>query len=222
MLVGYIYASRAEGEAMLERQRVALNASWVPILRKHEDYTVRRSEARPELEKCLQKLSRGDILVVWQLERLGRTLRHLVMLLDELIKRGVGLRALADQRLDTTGAQGHMVIAVLNAVAACEHEAAAERARASLVSARARGRNGGRRFKMTLEKLRRAQVGMQDGKMTVDALCAELGITRQALYGYVGPDGQLRARGEKLLGHAGTAGPGAEPGPDEGGKPTAD
>jgi len=53
MLVGYIYTSRAEGEAMLERQRVALNASWVPILRKHEDYTVRRSDARPELEKCL-------------------------------------------------------------------------------------------------------------------------------------------------------------------------
>jgi DNA invertase Pin-like site-specific DNA recombinase len=92
---------------------------------------------------------------------------------------------------------------IFAALAALERETSAERARAGLASARARGRNGGRPFRMTTAQLRRAQAAMRQGTMTVGAPCAAFGFTRQALYQHVDPSGQLRPRGRKLLGLAG-------------------
>jgi DNA invertase Pin-like site-specific DNA recombinase len=207
MLVGYMFATEAEGEAMLERQLAALDASRVPILRKYQDYTARRSDARPGLEACLKSLSYGEILVVWKLARLGRDVRHLVMLLDSLTRRGVELRVLADPPLDTTDPrQRPFVLATFGAIAELEHELRAERAHASLASARARGRNGGRPPRMTAEQIRRAQAAMAEGRTKVSALCAEFGISRQAFYEYLGPDGQLRPRAERLLSRTGAKG----------------
>ena len=98
---------------------------------------------RPQLERLFDQLREGDTLVVWRLDRLGRSLRHLVTLVEELEARGVGFRAL-DQEIDTTTASGRLQIHLFAALAEFERELGRERTNAGLQAARARGRRGGR------------------------------------------------------------------------------
>jgi Resolvase, N terminal domain len=136
-----------------------------------------------------------------ELDRLGRDLRHLINLVHDLTRREVGLKILAGQgaQLDTTTANGRLVFGIFAALAEFEHALIVERTQAGLASARARGRNGGRPFKMTTAKLRLAQAAMGKPGTKVGDLCTELGITRQTLYRHVDPNGLLRPDGEKLL-----------------------
>lgn len=112
------------------------------------------------------------------------------------------MKILAGQgaQLDTTTANGRLVFGIFAALAEFEHALIIERTQAGLASARARGRNGGRPFKMTAAKLRLAQAAMGKPSTKVSELCAELSITRQTLYRHVDPNGFLRPDGEKLLG----------------------
>ena len=112
------------------------------------------------------------------------------------------MKILAGQgaQLDTTTANGRLVFGIFAALAEFEHALIVERTQAGLASARARGRNGGRPFKMTAAKLRLAQAAMGTPGTKVGELCAELGITRQTLYWHVDPSGLLQPDGEKLLG----------------------
>ena len=102
--------------------------------------------------------------------------------------------------IDTTTANGRLVFGIFATLAEFERELIVERTRAGLASARARGRNGGRLFKMTPAKLRLAQAAMGQPGTKVGELCAELGVSRQTLYRHVDPKGALRLDGEKLLG----------------------
>jgi DNA invertase Pin-like site-specific DNA recombinase len=128
--------------------------------------------------------------------------RHLVNLVHDLTRRGVGLKILAGQgaQLDTTTANGRLVFGIFAALAEFEHALIVERTQAGLASARARGRNGGRPFKMTAAKLRLAQAAMGKPSTKVGELCDDLGITRQTLYRHVDPNGFLRPDSEKPLG----------------------
>lgn len=155
----------------------------------------------PGLEACLKALRASDTLVVWKLDRLGRDLRHLVNLVGDLTMRDVGLKVLAGEgaSIDTTTANGRLIFAIFAGLAEFERELIIERTKAGLASARARGRHGGRPFKMTPAKLRLACASMGKPETSVRDLCEELGITRQTLYRFVGPKGELRADGEKLL-----------------------
>jgi DNA invertase Pin-like site-specific DNA recombinase len=213
MLVGYIHVSEAEGMAALEQQRNALASSFVPVARSYEDRTIRRSDPRPQLDECVRSLISGDILVVWKLGVLGRSLRHVVTLVHDLTRRGIGLRVLSnrDLGLDTTAVQGWVMVNCFAALAEVERDLNRDRARASLVSGLAHGRSGGRPFKMTAAKLRRVQAAMVQGGTTMSALAARLGISRQALYRYVDADGQLRTQGEKLLRQGRRSGPRPNP-----------
>src|SRR5215212_8416464 len=116
---------------------------------------------------------------------------------------GVGLRVLAGEgaAIDTTTPDGRLMFGVFAALAEFERELIVERTRAGLASARARGRRGGRPYKMTPAKLRLAQAAMGRRDTGVGDLCAELGVTRQTLYRHVDPQGRLRPDGEKLLRH---------------------
>ena len=156
-------------------------------------------DERPGLASCLQSLREGDTLVVWKLDRLGRNLRHLVNTVHDLTTGGIGLRVLTGQgaAIDTTTAAGKLVFGIFAALAEFERELITERTRAGLASARARGRVGGRKPKMTAAKLRLAMASMGKRDTSVGALCEELGITRQTLYRHVAPDGTLRADGKK-------------------------
>lgn len=201
MLIGYMRVSKADGSQTLDLQRDALLGAGVKPEHLYEDHASGKRASRPGLEACLKALREGDTLVAWKLDRLGRDLRHLVNLVHDLTGRGVGLKVLAGQgaHLDTTTANGRLVFGIFAALAEFERELIIERTRAGLASARARGRNGGRPFKMTAAKLRLAQAAMGQPGTKVGELCAELGITRQTLYRHVDPTGQLRADGEKLL-----------------------
>ncbi|MBP2443972.1 DNA invertase Pin-like site-specific DNA recombinase [Rhizobium leguminosarum] len=120
---------------------------------------------------------------------------------DDLTKRNIGLKVLAGEgaSIDTTTANGRLVFGIFAALAEFERALIVERTKAGLEAARARGRNGGRPFKMTPAKLRLARAAMGQPETKVADLCAELGITRQTLYRFVGPKGELRSDGEKLL-----------------------
>lgn len=139
--------------------------------------------------------------VVWKLDRLGRDSRHLVNIVHDLIQRGVGLKVLTGQgaAIDTTTASGELVFGIFAALAEFERELISERTLAGLASARARGRDGGRPYKMTPAKLRLAMASMGKPGTKVNELCTELGIMRQTLYRHVSPSGDLRPDGEKLL-----------------------
>ena len=167
----------------------------------YEDAASGRLDKRPGLDACLKALRRDDTLVIWKLDRLRRDLRHLVNTVGDLTKRSIGLKVLAGEgaSIDTTTANGRLIFAIFAGLAKFERELLVERTRAGLESARARGRHGGRPFKMTPAKLRLTQAAMGKPETKVAELCAELGVTRQTLYRHVTPKGDIRPDGEKLL-----------------------
>src|SRR5262245_27039224 len=101
--------------------------------------------SRPGLEACWQALAPGDTLIVWRLDRLGRSMPHLVTLIEELRQQQVGFRSLGDGVIDTTTASGELVFNIFSALAQFERRLIQERTQAGLATARARGRRGGRR-----------------------------------------------------------------------------
>lgn len=173
----------------------------VDLMHLYEDQASGKREDRPGLAACLKALREGDTLVVWKLDRLGRDLRHLINTVHDLTARGVGLKVLTGHgaAIDTTSAAGKLVFGIFAALAEFERELISERTLAGLASARARGRSGGRPFKMTPAKLRMAMASMGKPETKVDVLCKELGVTRQTLYRHVSPLGELRPDGEKLI-----------------------
>ncbi|WJY64156.1 DNA-invertase hin [Corynebacterium atrinae] len=200
-LIGYMRVSKSDGSQTTDLQRDALIAAGVDPGHLYEDRASGKQEDRPHLDACLKALRPGDTLLVWKLDRLGRNLRHLVNIVHDLTAREVGLKVLTGQgaAIDTTSAQGKLVFGIFAALAEFERELISERTKAGLESARARGRKGGRPFKMTPAKVRLAMAAMGQPETSVAALCKELEITRQTLYRHVSPTGELREDGRKLL-----------------------
>ncbi|HAX7739971.1 TPA: recombinase family protein, partial [Escherichia coli] len=116
-----------------------------------EDKISGTKSERPGLKKLLRTLSAGDTLVVWKLDRLGRSMRHLVILVEELRERGINFRSLTDA-IDTSTPMGRFFFHVMGALAEMERELIVERTLAGLAAARAQGRIGGRRPKLTKEQ----------------------------------------------------------------------
>lgn len=201
MLIGYMRVSKADGSQTTHLQRDALVLAGVDPTHLYEDQASGKREDRPGLAACLKALREGDTLTVWKLDRLGRDLRHLINTVHDLTARGVGLKVLTGHgaAIDTTSAAGKLVFGIFAALAEFERELISERTVAGLASARARGRSGGRPFKMTPAKLRLAMASMGKPETKVGVLCEELGITRQTLYRHVSPNGELRPDGEKLI-----------------------
>lgn len=128
----------------------------------------------------MKSLRKGDVLVVWKLDRLGRNLRHLVNTVQDLADRGIGFKVLSGQgaEIDTTTAAGKLVFGIFAALAEFERELIRERTRAGLQAARARGRKGGRKFALTKAQVRLAQAAMGKKGTVVNDLCAELGLNQ--------------------------------------------
>src|SRR5665213_1302859 len=201
MLIGYMRVSNADGSQTVDLQRDTPLAAGVDADHLYEDQASGRTDDRPGLTSCLKGLREGDTLVVWKLDRLGRNLHHLVNTVHDLTARSVGLKVLTGQgaAIDTTTAAGKLVSGIFAALAEFERELISERTRAGLASARARGRKGGRKPKMTPAKVRLAAAAMGKKATVVTDLCEELGISTQTLYRYVSPTGELRAEGKKVL-----------------------
>ena len=208
MLVGYMRVSKADGSQTTDLQRDALLAAGVDLDALYEDKASGKKDDRPHLAACVKALRPGDTLLVWKLDRLGRDLRHLVNVVHDLTERGIGFRVLTGQgaAVDTTTSSGKLVFGIFAALAEYERELIRERTVAGLAAARARGRKGGRPYKMTPAKVRLAAASMGQPETNVAELCKELGVTRQTLYRHVSPAGQLRADGHRLLSLNGSRG----------------
>src|ERR1700693_400219 len=192
--------SKADGSQSTDLQRDALRAAGVASRRLYEDHASGRLDARPGLDAALKALRRGDTLIVWKLDRLGRDLRHLINVVHDLSTRSLGFKVLTGHgaSIDTTTSAGKLVFGIFASLAEFERDLISERTKAGLASARARGRKGGRKAKMTPAKVRLAMAAMGKPETNVGSLCAELGITRSTLYRHVSPSGERRVEASAL------------------------
>lgn len=141
---------------------------------------------RPGLEACLGALKAGDVLLVWRLDRLGRSMIDLVELVEQLRGRGVGFRSLCDGAVDTTTASGELVFHIFSALAQFERRLIQERTKAGLAAARARGRKGGRKPISSADpRVQTAKTMHRDKAMAIGDICKTLGISRSTFYRYL-------------------------------------
>ena len=139
---------------------------------------------RIELQKAFEQIRKDDILVVWKLDRLGRSLKHLIQAVSELNERGIGFKSLKES-IDTTTNGGRLIFHIFGALAEFERGIIQERTRAGLKAARARGRLGGRPRKMNKEKIETAQALYDARTMTISNICKQLGISKGTFYRYL-------------------------------------
>jgi DNA invertase Pin-like site-specific DNA recombinase len=187
MLVGYVLITI--NPEMLSLQQDALKQAGCE--RVIIDEVEGTSFAQPGLEKAFVLMRPGDTLVVWRLDRLGRSLQDVVHKMEELNRRRIGLRSLHED-IDTTGPYGQHQLRVLSALAAFERDLIRERTLAGLRIARAQGRLGGRRREVSPEAVQMAARLMKDPSISVREICEILGVSRTTLYHYVGPEGEIR------------------------------
>ena len=202
MLIGYMRVSKNDGSQTLDLQRDALIIEGVLEERIYQDTASGRKEERPGLKACLKALQPGNTLVVWKLDRLGRDLKHLITIVDDLRQRNVGFRVLTGHgaQIDTTTSNGRLVFGLFASLAEYERDLIIERTHAGLKAARARGRMGGRPRKMDAAAIRMAMAAMADPKAIALEVAKKLSITTATLYAYVNSDGSLKENGTKILG----------------------
>ena len=177
MKVGYMRVSRREQNPDLQRR--ALEAAGCERI-----FGEKASGANAEREELLAALEyarEGDVLVVWKLDRLGRSLKDLIGRMEELQERGVGFASLTEG-LDTTTPGGRLVYHVFGALAEWEREVIRERTFAGLAAARARGKNGGRPAKMNERQIARARVMLQNRDISLSEVCETFGVSKTTLY----------------------------------------
>ena len=179
MLIGYARVSTEEQK--LDLQREALRDAGCERI--FED-TAGGAAERPALRQALAQLRAGDTLVVWRLDRLGRSLKDLIARAEALRTQGVGLRSLKEA-IDTDSSTGQLVFHIFGALAEFERALIRERTLAGLAVARARGRVGGRRKRLGEEQRRHAVELYRSRQRTVKEICALVGTSRSTLYAYV-------------------------------------
>ncbi len=176
-LIGYARVSTSDQNA--EAQLDALAAAG--CLKVFTDTASGKIDERPELNRMLDQLRPGDVLIVHRLDRLGRNLRHLIQTVESLGERGVGFRSLSEG-IDTTSPGGRLLFHLLGAIAQFERDLIAERTRAGLDAARARGRKGGRPTVMDDTKLSVAREMYSSRRHTVAEIASTLGVSRATIY----------------------------------------
>lgn len=158
----------------------------------YEEAISGKSAVRPELEQCRRALRTGDTLVVWRLDRLGRSLPDLVQIIADLEQRGIGFESLTE-KIETNSAAGKLVFHVFAALAEFERALIRERTQAGLVAARARGRAGGRKPKLDARQIRQIKALLRDPNNSVAEVARDYGVSRTTIYkhcGVVQPRGQ--------------------------------
>lgn len=180
MLIGYARVSTAEQN--LDLQRDALTAAGCERI--IEDTLSGAKAERPGLSKLKDLLRHGDTLVVWRLDRLGRSLRDLIDWINWLDENGVAFRSLQES-IDTSTPGGKLIFHMFGALAEFERNLIRERTRAGLIAARARGRKGGRPAAVSKQKQALAVQLYQEKKRPLAEICEMVGISRSTLYQYV-------------------------------------
>jgi DNA invertase Pin-like site-specific DNA recombinase len=179
MLVGYMRVSTIGDRQVLDLQRDALLAAGVDERHLFEDRITGSRGDRAGLAKALAFIKPDDCLVVWKLDRLGRSLPHLLATVIDLKRRGIAFRSLTEQ-MDTTTPQGEFLFHIFGSLAQFERSLIQERVQAGLDAARRRGRRGGRPVTINAEKLAAVTAALDDGATTA-AVCRTFGIKRSTL-----------------------------------------
>lgn len=187
MLVGYARVST--GEQNLDMQLDALKKAGCEKV--FSDELSGAKSERPGLTEAFKFVRTGDTLVVWRLDRLGRSLRDLLTRVEELRQREIGFKSL-HENIDTTSPAGKLQFHIFSALAEFERDLIRERTMAGLRAARARGRKGGRKQQMTPDKIKVAASLMKDKSNSVKDICQTLHISRTTLYRYINPNGEVR------------------------------
>jgi DNA invertase Pin-like site-specific DNA recombinase len=191
MKVGYIRTSKKDQNPELQR-RDLLAAGFETIF---EEQISSRKADWPELRAAMEFCREEDELIVWKLDRFGRSLQELIELVSILKERGVEFVSLRES-LDTTTPGGKLVFHVFGAVAEFERDIIQERTMAGLEAARARGRKGGRKPVMNDKKIARATKLMKDRETPISEVCEAVGVSKATIYRYLEPDGKPRERGK--------------------------
>ena len=179
MLIGYMRVSSDSDRQSTDLQRDALVAAGVDARHLFADRASGAKESRPGLAKALDFVQPGDVLIVWKLDRLGRSLSHLLSIVNTLRERQVAFRSLTEG-MDTTTPAGEFLFQVFGALAQYERALTHERVMAGLAAARRRGRRGGRPPAISGEKLAAILVAL-DGGMSKAAVCRTFGVKRTTL-----------------------------------------
>lgn len=177
------YARTSTDDPHLDLQRDALTRAGCSTV--FEDTASDKGSGRPELKQCRNALREGDTLVVWRLDRLGRSLPDLVQILADLEARGVAFESLAD-KIEATGAAGKEIFHVFAALAEFERNLTRERAYVGLAAARARGRAGGRKPKLDDQQIREIRALLGDPTISVTDVAKRYGVSRATVYKRVG------------------------------------
>jgi len=180
------YARVSTDDQNLDLQRDALALAGCSVV--YEETISGKSADRPELEHCLKSLRCGDTLVVWRLDRLGRSLPDLVGIVSRLEQERVGFESI-NERIETTSAAGKLIFHVFAALAEFERNLIRERTHAGLAAARARGRKGGRKPALEEAQVREIKALLKDPQIQVGSVAKRYGVSRTTLYRYVGKAG---------------------------------
>jgi DNA invertase Pin-like site-specific DNA recombinase len=180
MLVGYARVSTQDQNLDLQKDAL-VRAGCEKIVEERLSGSV---AARPGLDKLFDILRPGDTLVVWRLDRLGRGLKHLIEIVNDIETRGIGFKSLTES-IDTTTTGGKLVFHIFGALAEFERNVIRERTKAGLASARARGRQGGRPKALDGKKQEALVSLYKEKKHTVREICKILGISRGTFYTYL-------------------------------------
>ena len=180
------YARVSTGDQNLSLQVDALkNVGCI----ERDIYTDKSSGAkmeRPGLENCMKALEKGDTLVVWRLDRLGRSMSHLVGLINDLRLKGIGFKSIQDGAIDTTSASGELMFNIFSSLAQFERRLVQERTRAGLKAARARGRKGGRpAMSANNPRVKMAKELHANKSLSIIEICSTLQISRATFYRYL-------------------------------------
>ena len=192
------YARVSTDDQNLDLQIDALNLVGCEQIYK-EYASGKNTKARPELDNCLKSLRAGDTLVVWRLDRLGRSLSDLVMIVTELEDKNIGFESLTE-KIDTTTSTGKFVFHVFAALAEFERNIIRERTMAGMKAARARGKLGGRPPKLTEGEMAIAKSLINANEIPITQIAKQLGISRATFYRLFPTDTEDK-KGHKLTGN---------------------
>jgi DNA invertase Pin-like site-specific DNA recombinase len=183
-LVGYARVSTIAQD--LQSQLDALEKAGCHKKQVFVDKVSGVKEDRPGLDKCLSILEKGDTLIVWRLDRLGRSVHHLISLVEDLQQKGVGFKSICDGHIDTTTASGELIFNIFASIAQFERRLIQERTRVGLESARARGKLGGRKkTEPNNPKVLMAKKMFKNNSLSITDICKTLQISRASFYRYV-------------------------------------
>lgn len=161
----------------------------------YEEKVSGKNIERPELANCIKALREGDTLVVWRMDRLGRSLRDLVEIVTNLEAKGIHFVSLTE-KIETGTATGKLMFHVFASMAEFERNLISERTKAGLAAARARGRVGGRKPSLSEKDIEHAKLLLRNPKVTVTEVAERFGVTRQTIYRQVGVVRVLGSTGE--------------------------